>query len=292
MRVTVSVPATSANLGAGFDVFGLALDLCNDVTFTAGAGGVTWDGEGADELPTDGSDLVSATVGAVARLMGLDPPACAIAGTNRIPLERGLGSSSAATVAGVVGASVLLGLGWEHDPASVFAATAELEGHPDNAAPAVYGGFTIAMPDGSVERVDPHPALRPVVIVPPSRLATAEARAALPSTVPRVDAVFNIAHAALTVRALTQDPDLLPRALADRLHEGVRVDLSDLTDVVAALRDAGVPVCVSGAGPSLLAFELGGIEAVTQASLGVASSWRILRPGVRAEGFRVAVEDG
>jgi len=286
MRATVRVPATSANLGAGFDVFGLALDLCNDVTFDTDATGVTWDGEGADELPRDGSDLVSMTVAAVARMMGAEVPAHGLTARNAVPLERGLGSSSAATVAGVVGASLLLSLGWEADPWSVFAAAAEIEGHPDNAAPAVFGGFTIATPDGFVRRHDPHPGLRPVAIIPPSRLSTGEAREALDPRVARADAVANIAAAALAVEAFTTEPALLDRALQDRIHQDVRVSMAGLEGVVAALRGARLPWCVSGAGPALLAFERDGGE-VTGDLLGVEDTWRILRPGVRAIGFEV-----
>ncbi|MGE5227038.1 MAG: homoserine kinase [Planctomycetaceae bacterium] len=292
MRVTVRVPATSANLGPGFDCFGLALDLCNEVVLDTDAPpGVTWEGEGEDELPRDGSDLVSRTIAGVASGMELALPPFGLNGENRIPLERGLGSSSAATVAGVVLASRLLDLGIDgfreeperRDPYSVFAYASRFEGHPDNAAPAAYGGFTIALPDGGVHRLDPHPDLRPVVLVPDVRLPTTEARAALPQTVARADAVFNAAHAALMVEALTRDPSLLVVALQDRLHQEARLALvPEVADVFDDLRAAHVPVCVSGAGPSLLAFDLG---AGTFPS--TPPGWRELRPGVRAAGFEV-----
>ncbi|HEX6843870.1 MAG TPA: homoserine kinase [Actinomycetota bacterium] len=291
MRITVRVPASAANLGPGFDCFGLALDLCNEVVADTDApAGITWEGEGADELPTDGSDLVSTTVASVAGQMGLPVPAYALHGVNRIPLERGLGSSSAAAVAGVVLASALLELGWHEDRTTVFAAAAGIEGHPDNAAPAVFGGFTLAMPDGYVHRLDPHPDIRPVVIVPPSRLLTAEARAALLATVPLADAVFNAAHAALAVEALTRDPSLLGRALRDRLHQDARLALvPEVQERADLLIRARIPVVVSGAGPSLLAFESEATPAVTPELLDVTSSWRILRPGVRAAGMEVAI---
>jgi homoserine kinase len=292
MRVTVRVPATSANLGPGFDCFGLALDLCNEVVLDTDAPpGVTWEGEGADELPRDGADLVSRTIAAVATGMELALPPFALHGLNRIPLERGLGSSSAAAVAGVVLASRLLDLGIDgyrvepdrRDPYSVFAYAARLEGHPDNAAPAAYGGFTIALPDGGVFRLEPHPELRPVVLLPDVRLSTAEARAALPDTVARADALFNAAHAALMVEALTRDPSLLGVALQDRLHQEARLALvPEVADVADELRAAHIPVCVSGAGPSLLAFDLG-----TGAFPALPAGWRELRPGVRASGFEV-----
>ena len=287
MRATVTVPATAANLGPGFDVFGLALDLVNEVTVdTDAAPGVVWEGEGADELPVDGTDMVSTTIAAVARSMGEPVPPAAIRGVHAIPLERGLGSSSAAAVAGVVIASLLLELGWEADPWSLFAAAAEIEGHPDNAAPAVFGGFTVALPDGFVHRADPHPALRPVAIVPSARVPTDAARRALPDRVARADAVFNVAHAALAVTAFTEDPSLLRRALGDRLHQASRIELGGLEDVTAALDDAGVPWCVSGAGPTVLAFE-DDERTVDGPSLDLAEGWRILRPAVRATGVEV-----
>jgi homoserine kinase len=291
MRFSVRVPATSANVGPGFDAFGLALDLCNEVVVDAGAGAsVSWDGEGADELPRDGSDLVSRTIATVADRMQLAVPPLALHGRNRIPLARGLGSSSAAIVAGIVIASKVLDLGIagdDADPYSVFALAAELEGHPDNVAATTYGGFVVALPDGFVRRFEPHPSLRPVVLVPPFALPTDQARAALGPEVPRADAVFNAAHAALVPEAISRDPSLLAVALRDRLHEGARLALvPQAADVVEDLQRLHVPVCVSGAGPSLLAFELDGREAITP-EVATWPGWTILRPGVRVRGFEV-----
>ncbi|HEV8088678.1 MAG TPA: homoserine kinase [Actinomycetota bacterium] len=289
MRVTVRVPATSANLGPGFDTFGLALDLCNDVTVDTDApSGVTWEGEGADELAVDGSDLVSTTMAAIASSMDTPLPSLALHGVNRIPLARGLGSSSAATVAGVVLASRVLDLGIDRgDAFSVFAEAAGIEGHPDNAAPAVFGGLTIAV-DGAVHRLEPHPELRAVVLVPSVRLDTASARDALPDRVSMADAVFNLGHAALLVEALTTDPALLQEALRDRLHQDARLELvpemADQFDRIQALRR--VPVCVSGAGPSLIAFPLDGAEIPPEALEGP-GEWRAVPLGIRREGFTV-----
>lgn len=286
MRATVVVPATAANLGPGFDVFGLALDLVNEVTVDTGsAPGARWSGEGEGDLPIDGTDLVSATVASIADTMQLPAPAFALHGVNQVPLERGLGSSSAATVAGVLVASLLLDLGWEQDPASVFAAAARIEGHPDNAAPAVFGGFTIALPDGFVHRIDPHPSLRPVVLVPASRLATTTARSALAEQVARRDAVFNVAHAALAVRAFTVDPTLLRRAMRDRMHQDARIELAGLEDAAAQLDASGLPWCVSGAGPSLLVIETDD-STLDEAGLDL-PSWQVLRPRIRRVGYEV-----
>ena len=291
MRITVRVPATSANLGPGFDCFGLALDLCNEVTIDTGAEpGVTWEGEGADELPTDGTDMVSrATRSALERQRKWHPdaalPAFALHGVNRIPLESGLGSSSAAAVAGVAAAAVMLGTaGWDH-LFSTFAYAAAFEGHSDNAAPAVFGGFTIVA--SGVTRFDVHPSLTPVVLVPTGiRLPTALARAALADPVPRADAVDSIGHAGITAIALTQDPSLLLSSLEDRLHQRARLALVPSVEAVFDdLWRRQVPVCVSGAGPSLLAFEVDG-RTVPDPGEG----WTVLRPGVRAKGFEVTVE--
>jgi len=296
MRVTVRVPATSANLGPGFDTFGLALDLCNEVTVDTDASpGVRWEGEGADELPVDGSDLVSTTMASIATSMEMPLPPLALHGVNRIPMARGLGSSSAATVAGVVLASRVLDLGidgWNIDPAkrdglSVFMQAAQLAGHPDPAAPATFGGLTIVV-DGSVHRLEPHPELRTVLLVPSVRLDTASARDALPDRVPMADAVFNLGHSALLVEALTNDPSLLQEALHDRLHQDARLDLvpemADQFDRILALRR--VPVCVSGAGPSLLAFPLEGAEIPSEALEGP-GGWRAMPLAIRREGFTV-----
>ena len=283
MRVTVRVPATSANLGPGFDCFGLALDLCNEVSFDTGEDpAVSWRGEGADELPTDGTDLIN---DALRRVAGDRPlPAFGMSANNRIPLARGLGSSSAAVVAGVAASLALL----EEDPSPgrVFTHAAAIEGHPDNAAPACFGGFTIALPGGGVRRLDPHPALRPVLLVPELvRLATARARAALPEVVARADAVYNVAHAALAVEALTRDPALLADGLQDRLHQDARLELVPIVrEVFDAVRAAGVPVCVSGAGPGLLAFP-GEDQEVADPGTG----WRVMPLAVRPHGFEVDV---
>ncbi|HSJ51843.1 MAG TPA: homoserine kinase [Actinomycetota bacterium] len=290
MRLTAIVPATSANLGPGFDSFGIALDLCNEVTVDTDAGpGVSWEGEGADELPADGSDLVSLaiafTVERQARLHpGATVPSFALHGLNRIPLERGLGSSSAAAVAGTALASALLGPAGLGDAPryATFAHAAELEGHPDNAAPATYGGLTVVA-DGHVRRIEVSPDIRPVVLLPETRVVTETARRALPENVRLRDAVYNVAHGALVVHALsTGDLDLLRVALQDRLHQDVRLALvPEVRERFEALRRS-FPVCVSGAGPSLLAF-----EAEPGAVPDPGHGWRVLRIPVRSSGVEV-----
>ena len=286
MRVRVTVPATSANLGPGFDCFGLALDLCNEVTVDTDAEpSVFWEGEGADELPTDGSDMVSRAVRHVAERRGDPLPSFALHGLGRIPLERGLGSSAAAAVAGAAVGIALLDHGADLDRRAVHEIAAGIEGHPDNAAAAAYGGLALVV-DGVVHRLDPHPALQPVVLVPSARLRTDRARAALAAQVPRDDAVFNVGHASLALLALTRDPRLLPQALHDRLHEERRLSLvPGSRALVERLRDDGIATCLSGAGPSLLAFPPDGHPMPDPGA-----GWVALHPGVRGAGVEVLVE--
>lgn len=283
MRLTAHVPATSANLGPGFDCFGLALDLVNEVTLDTDAEpGVSWEGEGAAELPTDGTDLVTRAIAETARRHGTEPPIGALHGANAIPLERGLGSSAAAAVAGISLADQALGLAME--PTDILEVAASIEGHPDNAAAAVFGGFTMVVDRRVVARFDPDPDLRPVLLVPDDlRVSTEEARRVLPAVVPRADAVANAGHAALTAVALLHEPGLLHAAMRDRLHEAVRLGLVPPgLEVYEAVRAAGLPVCVSGSGPTLLAFE-DDEHQVPDPGQG----WRVLRVMVRADGVRV-----
>jgi homoserine kinase len=290
MRLTARVPATSANLGPGFDCFGVALDLCNEVTIDTNAEPeVTWEGEGADELPTDGSDMVTraivSTVEAQRRLHGdAAIPPYALHGLNRIPLERGLGSSAAAAVAGTALASMLLGpAGLDDDPYATAVHAAELEGHLDNAAPASFGGLTV-IAEGHIRRLEVNERISPVLLIPEwSRLGTAEARRALPETVPLGDAVFNVGHGALVVQALvTGDLDLLRVALHDRLHQAVRLALvPEIREVFEDLARS-VAVCVSGSGPSILAFERPGRPVADPGE-----GWRVLRVPIRAIGVEV-----
>jgi homoserine kinase len=290
VRLTARVPATSANLGPGFDCFGLALDLCNEVTIDTDAEpGISWEGEGADELPTDGTDMVSRAVAATVAAQRRHHADATVApfslhGVNRIPLERGLGSSAAAAVAGTALASVLLGpAGLDDDPYATAAHAADLEGHFDNAAPASYGGLTV-IADGHVRRFDVAERISPVLLIPEgTRLSTDHARRALPSSVPLADAVYNVGHGALVVQALVRgDLDLLRVALRDRLHQAVRLGLVPEVREVFEELNRRLPVCVSGSGPSLLVFERDG-SPVPEPGEG----WRILRVPVRATGVEV-----
>ncbi len=259
--MTVAVPATSANLGPGFDALGVALELTDEVTAEVTGSGIAVSvaGEGAGEVPADAGHLVVKTILTTLRQLGVAAPSgLRLTCVNRIPHARGLGSSSAAIVAGVLLARSLALGSSGGDPAEALVAAAELEGHPDNVAPCLLGGFTIAWTDhdgARAARLDPSPQVQPLLYVPQSRGLTAHARAALPQDIPHRDAAFNVARTALLVHALTADPTLLMSATEDRLHQPYRAPGMPATaDLVAALRAAGVPAVVSGAGPSVLAF--------------------------------------
>lgn len=293
MALVVRVPATAANLGPGFDALAMALDLWNEVSVDLEARpAVEVAGEGAGELPEDASNLVFRSMTYLAREAGGSLPSMALRCTNRIPLERGLGSSAAAVVAGLVAADRLLGTGLHED--RLLEVAVDIEGHPDNVAGCLRGGLVLAYLSTSgwrAERLEPHPALRPVLLVPEhERLVTADARRVLPRQVPLADAAFNAGRAALAVVALTERPELLPAALEDRLHQPHRLPLVPAARAVFEdLRQDGIPVCVAGAGPSLLAFETDRRPFPDLGHLG--PSWRILRLQVASLGADVRQED-
>jgi len=256
--VQVRTPATSANLGPGFDTLGLALTRYDDLSarVTGDSWRVSVSGEGAGELPTDESHLVVRAMLATFDELGARPPGVAVECVNRIPQARGLGSSSAAIVGGVQLARALVRE--QLDDEAALRIAARLEGHPDNVAPCLLGGFTIAWTEASgsrAVRLDVADGVRPTLFVPQERGLTATARAALPSAVPHADAAFNTGRAALLVHALTSDPELLFAATEDRLHQGYRaVAMPGSASLVASLRSVGVAAVISGAGPTVLAL--------------------------------------
>ncbi|MFD6637822.1 homoserine kinase [Micromonospora chalcea] len=259
--VRVRVPATSANLGPGFDALGLALGRHDDVTAEVTGSGVqvSVTGEGAGELPADERHLIVTAMRATFDALGAQPAGLALECENRIPQARGLGSSSAAIVAGVLAARALVAGGEQRmDDDAALRLAAELEGHPDNVAPCLLGGFTIAWTEPGGARavsLPVAPAVRPTVFVPAERGLTSVARAALPATVPHADAALNAGRAALLVHALTADPALLLPATVDRLHQEQRAPGMPATAaLVGALRASGVAAVVSGAGPTVLAL--------------------------------------
>jgi len=288
--VRVRVPATSANLGPGFDALGLALTLYDEVTARVSGDGirVRVAGEGAGELPVDESHLVVRCALATFDRLGVRPAGLEVSCLNRIPQARGLGSSSAAIVAGILLARALVVGGPDVlDDAAVLRLASEIEGHPDNVAPCLLGGATIAWigPDGAqAVRMEPAQGVHPRIFVPTERGLTAQARAALPATVPHPDAARNAGRAALLVHALTVAPELLLPATEDWLHQSYRAPGAPATyALVSGLRAAGIPAVVSGAGPSVLAFAEPGETSST-------TGWQLLDLGIDAEGALVEVD--
>jgi homoserine kinase len=291
VRVHVRVPATSANLGPGFDALGLALALYNEVTAVEADGvSVTVQGEGAGRLPTGSDNVVARGVRHAYEAAGRSFKGVALTCVNRVPGARGLGSSAAAWVGGLVAGNAMLGGPLSRDVLLALAARAE--GHPDNVAAALLGGLTVScvLADGRVATVSlPVPGgVRWVVLVPELTSATADARALLPATVPRADAVFNVQRVALLLAGLqTGRLDVLGSALDDRLHQPYRLRLFPwMPEVAEAARGAGALGCVlSGAGPSLLAAVSGDADAVARSMEGALAA-----AGVRGRAWAFAVD--
>ncbi|MGW0590166.1 homoserine kinase [Streptosporangium sp. NPDC002607] len=315
-KVTVQVPATSANLGPGFDTLGLALDLHDEVEVelfepSGGSGSrsavIEVEGEGAGELDGGEGHLIVTTMRTTFDRMGLGQPlGIRLRCLNRIPHARGLGSSSAAICAGIIAARALATTPYQdgsapaHRPGArpeftddeVFALATEIEGHPDNVAPCLAGGLTVAWTDGTgtphLVRLLPHSDVRPVVLIPGYRLSTEVARGLLPKAVPHADAAANAGRAALLVAALTArpEPELLLAATEDRLHQDYRAPAMPLTaDLVRRLRGAGVAAVVSGAGPTVLAFSTVNTQDLIAAEVG--NDWHIRPLDVETRGARV-----
>ena len=272
-RVRVRVPATSATLGPGFDSLGLALSLYDVVEAWIDPTGLSIEvtGEGAGTAAAGESHLVIRAMRETFKILDGQPPGLALRCVNRIPHGRGLGSSAAAIVSGMLAARALTDDGAARLPDdAVLRLAAGFEGHPDNVAACLLGGLTVAWsgPDGPrAVRLSPRPAIVPAVFIAPKALSTEHARGVLPETVPHADAAANAGRSALLIAALTSDtasdtasgPGALLEALLaatqDRLHQPYRAGvMPETAQLVARLRAAGVPAVVSGAGPSVLAF--------------------------------------
>jgi homoserine kinase len=258
MRVRVRVPATSANLGPGFDALGLALALHNEVTIEeADRVSVTVEGEGSGRLDAGAKNVVARGAALAFEIAGRAFPGARLHCVNRIPLSRGLGSSAAAWVGGLLAANALMGEPLDRD--GLLAAATGAEGHPDNVAAALLGGLTVSCVDGARVTAVGLPVPREVewvVLLPETESSTREARAVLPESVLRADAIFNVQRVSLLLAAFGAGrTDLLELAMQDRLHQPYRRRLFPWMDAVASAgRGAGALGCVlSGAGPSLLA---------------------------------------
>ncbi len=262
-RVSVLAPATSANLGPGFDALGLALGLHNEFEVSPRSDGelrVRVEGEGAGEVPLDQRHLVVRAMRETFERAGEKLPGLDLTCVNRVPHARGLGSSSSAIVGGVAAASALLGRtgpdgGPDRD--GIYQIAADIEGHPDNVAPCVYGGYTVAYRDGDrwgAVSLTPDTRILPVLCVPDWRLSTERARGLLPEEVPHGDAAFNAGRAALMTAAVCGHPETLYAATRDRLHESYRAPAMPRTlDLIRDLRQhEKLPAVVSGAGPTVL----------------------------------------
>lgn len=259
--VRVRVPASTANLGPGFDALGLALALYDTVEVRVAESGlvVNATGQGADTVPTDETHLVVCALRAACHLLDVHPSGLVLNCDNAVPHARGLGSSAAAVVAGVAAAYGLAGRPVDSQALQIAAG---FEGHADNAAASLYGGLVIAWQDGerhSAVRVEPHETLRPVVCIPAEESATKVTRGLLPDKVSHADAAFTAGRAALAVHAITSAPALLLPATEDRLHQFYRQPAWPATSrLVDTLRGAGIPATVSGAGPTVLALTTDG----------------------------------
>jgi homoserine kinase len=267
-EVRVRVPASSANLGPGFDTLGLALGRYDEVEAAAAADGLIVEvyGEGTGGVPLDEGHLVVRAMRAAFDAFGEAPSGLRLRCHNRVPHSRGLGSSAAASVAGAVAAAVLLGRELEAEWETLLQVASGLEGHADNAAASLLGGFVLAWQDSpgsggnnggryGALRLEPHADLRPVALIPDSESSTATTRGLLPERVSLIDAVFTASRTALAVCAFTAQPELLLAATEDRLHQPYRRPAyPESSAVVDRLREHGIPAVISGAGPTVLAL--------------------------------------
>ncbi|WP_326629570.1 homoserine kinase [Nonomuraea fuscirosea] len=292
--VDIRVPATSANLGPGYDALGLALNLHDEVRATLSderGVHVTVVGEGAGEVDLGEGHLVVKAMRAAFGRMGVpQPEGIRLHCHNRIPHARGLGSSSAAVCAGILAARALADGELSDD--DVYALATEMEGHPDNVAPCLAGGLTVAWFDHAgvarMVKLVADQRVRPVVVVPSTRLSTEAARGLLPKDVPHEDASFNAGRAALLIAALTQrpEPELLLAATEDRLHQHYRAPaMRQSADLVERLRAVGVPAVVSGAGPTVLAFSTSDTQDLIAPEVG--NDWHIQQMDVDPVGADV-----
>lgn len=285
--VHVTVPATTANLGSGFDCLGLALNLRNDVTLLARGPLLPFElpeetcyvtaieGVDASKIPLDRRNLLIQAAESVFKLAGRRPAELHLRMTNHIPVGSGLGSSSSAIVAGLLAGNLLLDAGFTE--AQLLKMAVEMEGHPDNVAPALLGGLVLGiLPDAQygpeeiiVRRMAP-PDLKAVIVLPDYDLPTSESRAALPEMISRRDAIFNVSRMGLLVHdLLTGQHDKIGVAMADRLHQPYRLAMIPGAELAlrAAYEAGAVGVALSGAGPSLIAFTRKNEEKITGAMM-------------------------
>jgi homoserine kinase len=298
--VTVRVPATTANLGPGFDTLGMALAVYDELQVTVreqpGAT-VRVIGVGEGEVPTDESNLVVRSIAHAFAAVGQELPGLDLVAHNTIPHGRGMGSSGAAIVSGIMAAKGLLEGVVELDAEALLALATELEGHPDNVAPALFGGLTITWvtPEGPrYKKLIVHRGVSPLVAVPHERtMSTALARSLQPDSVPHEDAIFNVSRSALLIAALVQSPELLLAATEDKLHQSYRASAMPETDaLIQVLRANGLAAVVSGAGPSILVLGSDPAQRLRASELIAAnaeSTWECLMLAVDFRGATVVL---
>ncbi|MDH6255393.1 homoserine kinase [Aurantimicrobium minutum] len=300
--VIVRVPATSANLGPGFDTLGLALGFYDQLEVsTRSEPGATVEviGEGAADsaapVSTDASNLVVQSIAHAFAHAGVAMPGLNLRAHNQIPHSRGMGSSSAAIVSGLVAAQGLLEGIFDFDADTLLRLATDLEGHPDNVAPALFGGLTIAWTteDGPrCKRLLVHRGVSPLVLVPSFTMSTKQARALQPESVPHEDAIFNVSRSSLLVAALTQSPELLFESTEDKLHQDYRAEaMPQTSSLIKLLREHGFAAVVSGAGPSILVLCSDPAQRVEAAKLVAQheeSPWRALMLAVDFAGASYA----
>ena len=294
-RVTIRVPATTANLGPGFDAFGCALSLYTDVTFEETDSGLEI--TGCDEAYTGPDNLAYTAYCAVLASLNEEIRGIKIHIDAHIPICRGLGSSAALLVAGAMGANVLRGS--RLSTQGLLNITNAMEGHPDNLAPAFYGGLTASMVDGGLPvcvSFPLHPGWEFLALIPEFNLPTTLARSVLPEQVNRADAIYNISHGALVLKALEKgDEKLLRNAMQDRLHQRYRKKLiPDYEKIEALVRTTGAAFCLSGAGPTLLCITRNpGLQEKLEAKLNAVTEhgWQMLPLHVEFQGAHVISQE-
>ncbi|MFC9771785.1 MULTISPECIES: homoserine kinase [unclassified Pseudarthrobacter] len=303
-RVTVRVPATTANLGPGYDSLGMALALHDTLTVESlDTDELVFDlrGEGADTLPRDASHLVIRAMDAAFERLGFRHGGLKVTAQNVNPHGRGLGSSASAVVAAVSAANAMVPAESRRGRDWILQLTSEMEGHPDNVAPAIYGGLALSWQDSdqySSTRAEVAGAVVPIVAVPDFELSTEAARALLPASVGHHAAAMNSGRAALLVHALTRDPGFLLAGTEDYLHQSYRASaMRPSAALIGALRQAGHAAVVSGAGPTVLVLANGEPEAADILAFITAFTgantpevnWRVLKLAVDVEGAKVDV---
>ncbi|MBS4025433.1 MAG: homoserine kinase [Clostridia bacterium] len=287
--VRVKVPATSANLGPGFDTLGMALDLYNyvELEVTENHLVIEIEGEGAEDIPLDQKNIVYQAAARVFERVGFAPKGVFLKLINHIPVARGLGSSAAAIVGGILAANHVSGNKLTLN--ELLAIATEFEGHPDNVAPAIFGGIIIsAEVDGEIlwQKIKPQEDLKLVIAIPEFTLSTKLSRQVLPEKIIFSDAVFNISRVGMVIMALSRgDYKLLTKVMDDKLHQPYRNQLvPGMIEVFKEVKNFGYPIALSGAGPTLISFcdgqeeEIGQIMADTFKGFGVKCRIRVLSP--------------